>query len=84
MNLFPVYGCSYYVKNGCWPTLEGFALDVASISNEDVIQKLTLPYAHVGELLRILWAKGISKGHLMPTYDNVTKSLVAKWEWWDI
>jgi len=81
--IFPKYGCSYYAINGCWPTLEEYAIFISGIAREDVIQKLTLPYAHVGELLRLLWARGITRGHLMPTYDNVTKSLIAKWSWWD-
>lgn len=79
----PINGCSYYAKNGSWPMLEEYALDVALCAREEVIRKLTLPYDQVGELLRLLWANGISRGHLMPTYDNVTRSLVAKWEWWD-
>lgn len=81
--IFPKYGCSYYAINGCWPTLEDYAIFVGSVSREDVILKFTLPYAHVGELLRLLWVRGITRGHLMPSYDNVTKSLIAKWSWWD-
>lgn len=81
--IFPIYGCAYFAKNGCWPTLEEFAIDISQSANEDVIRKFVLPNAQVGELLRLLWARGISRGHLMPTYDNVTKSLLTKWEWWD-
>ena len=81
--IFPKYACNYYAVNGCWPTLEEYSLFVGRFSGEDVILKLTLPYAHVGELLRLLWVRGITRGHLMPTYDNVTRSLIAKWSWWD-
>lgn len=81
--LFPIFGCAYYAINGCWPTLEEYAFDVAAIAKEPVLRKLTLPNAHSGELLRLLWANSISRGHLMPTYDNVTKSIISKWEWWD-
>ena len=45
--------------------------------------KITLPYGQVPNLLRLLWANNISKGHLMPTYDNVTRSLESKWNLWD-
>ncbi len=49
----------------------------------NVIHKLVLPAKEVGELLRLLWAEGVSRAHLMPTYDNVTKSLIAKWKFYD-
>lgn len=78
--LYPTAGCSYYAKYGNWPSLERWAAYIAEVSGQDVIYKITLPHGHVPNLLRLLWARNISKGHLMPTYDNVTQSLATKWE----
>jgi hypothetical protein len=81
--IFPVSACEYYIKNGCWPTLEDFCLDIKDIIKEDILLKYTLPCGSVGELLRLLWSQRISRAHLMPVYENVTKSLVSKWKWFD-
>ena len=61
-----------YVFKGKWPRLED---DVG----DDVLHKLTLPNSECGELLRLLYAEGISQAHLMPTYDNVTKTFTDIW-----
>lgn len=79
--LFPTSGCAHFSNYGRWPELESFALSVAQQANESVIRKLTLPNSEVSELLRLLWLQGISKAHLMPTYDNVSQALTAKWRW---
>ena len=81
--LYPLRGCAYYAMNKVWPRLEHYAIDVQNIVDEPVIRKLTLPADHSGELLRALWLKGVSRGHLMPTYDNVVSSLAVKWSWSD-
>ena len=81
--IFPLRGCAFYAMNKKWPRIEDFAIDVQNIVGEPVIRKLILPSAHAGNLLRALWLKGISRGHLMPTYDNVVKSLGVKWSWTD-
>ncbi len=81
--LFASEGCRYFIKYGEWPTIEQHAIHVANVSKTQTLYKITLPYGHVPNLLRLLWAKNISKGHLMPTYDNVTTSLISKWNFWD-
>ena len=81
--VYPLRGCAYYAMNKKWPRIEDFAIDVQNIVREPVIRKLTLPSVHAGKLLRALWLKGISRGHLMPTYDNVVRSLGVKWSWSD-
>lgn len=43
------------------------------------VKKLTLPASEADEFLRLLWAEGISRAHLMPNYDNVTKALKDLW-----
>lgn len=79
--LHPVTACAHYSKHGAWPKLEDLALQVGAYYSAPVIRKLTLPASQVGELLRLLWLQGVSKAHLMPTYDNVTSGLVLKWRW---
>jgi len=77
----PTYGCAHIAKTGEFPCLESFALEVQAECSAPVIRKLTLPYSEVGELLRLLWLKGISRAHLMPTIDNVVHALGSRWKW---
>jgi hypothetical protein len=79
--IHPTYGCAHYANSGQWPNLETFAVAVAQELSEPTIRKLTLPYAQVGELIRLLWLNGISRAHLMPTLDNVTHALCSRWQW---
>jgi len=76
--IYPLRGCAYYARNKEWPCLEHYAIDTQNIVGEPVIRKLTLPSAYAGDLLRALWLKGVSRGHLMPTYDNVVSSLYVR------
>ena len=73
--------CLNYAKEGKWPSLEEFAHSVSRHLGQAVLKKLTLPTAQVPELLRLLWLAGVSRAHLMPTYDNITAALVTKWRW---
>jgi hypothetical protein len=61
-----------YVLNGQWPQIE-------EILPPQALIKLTLPSSATTELKRLLWADGISRAHLMPTHDNVTRALEAVW-----
>lgn len=79
--IHPTYGCAYCAKFGEFPSLEAFAISVERELAEPIIRKLTLPYSEVGELLRLLWLKGVSRAHLMPTMDNVTTALCSRWQW---
>lgn len=67
----------WFLKTGVWRSVEE-AID----NNPEYLKKLTLPVREVGELLRLLWLEGISRAHLMPTYDNVTRALQTK-AWWE-
>lgn len=42
-------------------------------------KKLTLPIAEVETLLKLLWIEGVTRAHLMPTYDNMVTALKDKW-----
>jgi hypothetical protein len=77
----PTYGCAHVARTGEFPNLESFALRAQELSSVPVIRKLTLPYSEVGDLLRLLWLRGISRAHLMPTLDNVTHALCSRWTW---
>lgn len=79
--LYPVSGCAHYASKGSWPSLEALSESVAEHHSDPVIKKLVLPHSECGELLRLLWLRGVSKAHLMPTYDNVTAALQIKWRW---
>jgi hypothetical protein len=90
--IYPVDGCAYYALNGKWPALEEYAIDaynnninnmsaIGVICLSDVIRKLVMPHKCVDELVRLLWANGISRSHLMPTYDNIIKSIITKTKW---
>jgi hypothetical protein len=67
----------WFLRKGRWRSVDE-ALDY----NSECLKKLTLPVREVGELLRLLWLEGISRAHLMPTYDNVTHALQTK-AWWE-
>lgn len=79
--MHPTYGCAHCAKTGEFPNLEAFAVAVERELSTPTIRKLTLPYCEVGELLRLLWLKGVSRAHLMPTLDNVTQALCSRWKW---
>jgi hypothetical protein len=61
-----------FLTNGKWPSVDGAVSRVG-------LRKLTLPASEVPDLKRRLWAEGVSRAHLMPTLDNVTKALESVW-----
>jgi hypothetical protein len=63
----------YFVLDGKWPQIE-------NIMTPETLKKLTLPISEAGELLRLLFAEGVSRAHLMPTLDNVRHTLDSFWE----
>lgn len=56
-----------------WPRIEDLCPDGA-------VRKVTLPHKESSELLTQLWIERISKARLMPTFDNVTESLLILWK----
>lgn len=77
----PVYGCAHIASTGTFPDLQSFAVEVQRRTAEPVIRQFTLPHSEVGQLLRLLWLKGVSRAHLMPSIDNVTHALSSRWNW---
>ncbi|MBM4031888.1 MAG: FRG domain-containing protein [Planctomycetes bacterium] len=65
-----------FLQEGVWPSLED---NLGAWDTCKVIRKITLPVEEAQDLLRILWRERITRAHLMPTYDNIARSLFAKW-----
>ncbi len=74
-GLFTYHGSAdlFYVLNGDWPSLERQI-------EEGALKKLVLASSEAAELRRLLFAEGVSRAHLMPTLDNVRRTLHSLWE----
>jgi hypothetical protein len=73
----------WFLEHGDWPTFEqAMASTSHARSNEYEVEirKLTLPVEKAGALLQLLSLENISRAHLMPTLDNVTRTLNAQWK----
>ncbi len=68
------FGHAHFAEKGVWP-------DIATYAQPGAIKKLTLAHSEAGELLRLLWLRGVSKVHLMPILDNVSETLKLQWKW---
>jgi FRG domain len=62
-----------YARTGKWPRMEQ---DVET----EYLRKLTLSRNQVPELQKLLWAERITRAHLMPTLDNISKCLESNWD----
>ena len=63
----------HFVLKGTWPVLEAEC-------DSEFLKKLTLRSSEAPELRRLLFAEGISRAHLMPTFDNIKATLRAHWK----
>jgi hypothetical protein len=79
--LRPTLGCAHFSEFGTWPDLESLALLAQRKVGRPVLRKITVPADQAGDVLRRLWLSGVSRAHLMPTYDNVTAALLSKAKW---
>jgi FRG domain len=79
--VYAPYAYSHYCEHGQWPDLIHFCVDGQKSIGKVALRKLTLPYSEVGNLLRILWLRNVSKVHLMPILDNIASTLKIKWGW---
>jgi hypothetical protein len=70
-------GDRHFLEHGVWPSME----DVLGDSSALYLRKITLLSDQTEDLLRLLWAEGISRASLMPIFDNVTTSLKVKWQY---
>ena len=74
-----LYGTErHFVENRAWPALEDVLgpLDI----HESILVGHTLDALHVPKLLKLLDREGVSAAILMPTLDNVAKTVLARWE----
>jgi hypothetical protein len=69
---------SHFIANGDWPSLEDVLLPLDFI--EPILVGHTLDAIHVPRLLKLLDREGVNMAVLMPTLDNVAKTVLAKWE----
>ncbi|MBA3873340.1 MAG: FRG domain-containing protein [Anaerolineae bacterium] len=66
---------SYFLKSGQWRNFEEVIEASGQIFSRPILRKLTLPIEEIYELLRLLAAENISLAHIMPTFDNIIKTL---------
>jgi hypothetical protein len=69
---------NHFYRHDSWPALE----DVfgTATTSEPVLIGHTLDGVHAGRLLTLLDREGVNSAVLMPTLDNVSKTVVARWE----
>jgi hypothetical protein len=79
--LHPTNACAYYTSNGAWPTIENAAIATHGRTGIESIKKFTLPITLTGDLVKVLWTKGVSAAHLFPSLDSVAQSLAMRWKW---
>jgi hypothetical protein len=70
---------TFFADVGEWRSFEAVFFQLEFDLSDSPIRKMTLPRKQVGQLLRFLWAEGITRAHLMPTYDNVAATLKTRW-----
>ncbi len=78
---------SVFINKGYWPCFEETIENCINRNCPEVLKKvnlpskplrkITLPTKEINNLRELLWKKRISKAHLMPTYDNITKSIFS-------
>lgn len=59
-----------YAFDCVWPSIE-------QVCSPKSLKKLVLPSREAKELRRLLFAEGVSRAHLMPTFDNIKETLKA-------
>jgi hypothetical protein len=70
----------WFLEHGEWPTFDDAIKSTSHAHNNEVeLRKLTLPIEQAGFLLQLLSLENISRAHLMPTLDNVSKTLTTQW-----
>jgi len=76
--LFDVDASKYFREFKRWRAIDEIELD--SPTPNDPIRLITLPIEQAKEVLRLLWAEGVYKAKLMPTYDNVAEAVFRRLE----
>ena len=73
--------CAFYGQHGTWPSLETMVSLACQTSKQPLLYKLKLPASQVGDLLRLLYMKGVTLAHMMPSLNTVASALATKWRW---
>ncbi len=73
--------CAFMSAKNRWPTLLDELARLPINQQRKCLRKFTLPHAQAGELLRRLSIGGLTKAHLMPTFDSVVETLNSQWKW---
>jgi len=77
---------SHYITKGKFPD---FLLNIRDLTppknfnrydGSPAFRKFTLPVSEVKELVRLLYIEGVHRAALMPTLDNVARTLKLRWE----
>ena len=69
----------YFIMNNRWPTFEDVIEESYDENYPKPLRKIILPIEKVGDLLTLLSRERITRAHLMPTYDSITKTLKSNW-----
>ena len=70
---------SFFLREERWPSFPEIIEATYDGSGPRPLRKLTLSVVCVDGLRRLLLRERVSRAHLMPTYDNVTKTLIDRW-----
>ncbi len=67
-----------FLQNGYWSGIEQVFVPQVDKANNSILRKVTLVSSQANELLRLLTVEGVTRAHLMPTLDNITKTLETR------
>lgn len=76
---------SYYLLKGKWPTVEEYLQtpyghQENQNQNQDCIRKIEIDVKYAPEIIEKLARMGVEMPSLMPTYDNVAKELLRRYQ----
>jgi hypothetical protein len=69
---------NHFVDHRCWPALEDVIAPVEA--DKPILVSYSLDTEHADRLLTLLDREGINQAFLMPTLDNVAKTVKDRWE----
>ncbi|MEW7990635.1 MAG: FRG domain-containing protein [Candidatus Thiodiazotropha sp.] len=70
----------FYSLNGYWPALDDLLTNQhIQKPDEDIMLKITLSSEHVPILLTLLDREGINEAALLPSMDNVARTILDRW-----
>ena len=69
----------HYLSTGVWPFLDDSCFECDLPTDGPLLRKLTLPMGQVEKLFDMLFVERISRAHLMPALDNISKTLLGNW-----